>query len=248
MNRPLAIALLLVTTSGLLACSSDDSSTADSGVSGPLNPAQVKASVEWYATGATKVIEAGYSANMLAGLQLGAQSLSFAALTGATGAGGTKTATVQLKDMTGQVSQSLTNCKDACSGTVCDFKGCAVGGGAVASGRLSWTGGNVKCEGLTIEDELPGKSGAPSSKSKIVLECDLKSSGGTLSGTAKGTVSASSGDVQTLTTSEIQIDVKHSAVDPATERVTIKSGSARASATDTLSGQVYRGTAEVTFP
>ncbi len=256
MNRPLALALILFTTSGSLACGSDESSTSDAGVSGPVNPEQVKSAVTWYASGAAKAVAGGYSTDMLASLELGAQALSFAALVGSSpGAGtpptgGTKPATVQLKDMTGRVSQALTSCKDACSGTTCDFKGCTVSEDSVASGRLSWTGGNVKCEGLTIEAEISGKNGAaPGGKYKIALECDLKASADALSGTVKGTVSITGDDLAPSgTTSEVQINVKHSPVSSNTGRVTVTSGSAKATVTDTLAGQVYRGAGEVTFP
>lgn len=251
-------ALFLVLSGATLAtalsgCSSDSSGTADAGPAaqqGTVNTQNAKASSTSYVSGVSQAVDQNKGQQALSTLIAGAQQAQGIV---SPSAGGVRPANITLSDAIGQVSQAITSCDGACTGTTCDFKGCgsADGGTITITGVLSWTGGNLKCVNLSYDIDQSSVGGT---KTKITLDCDITATASSLKGTikSKGTVSlgnllADAGPAASSITdvgwsSETTFtDVKYTAGKPT-------SGSVKVSATTTAAGQTYSGTADVTFP
>lgn len=238
---------------GTSACSSD-SSTADAGPAaqaGTVNAQSAKGSSTSYVGGVSQAVDQNKGQAALGTLIAGAQQAQ-GIVSPAVGSGA-RPANIKLSDAIGQVSQAITSCDTACTGTTCDFKGCGTsdGGTITINGTLSWTGGNLKCVNLTYDIDQSSVGG---SKTKITLDCDVTVSASTIKGTIKstGTTSigglladagaAASGIGDVGWSSETNfVDVKYANGKPT-------SGSVKVSATTTVAGQSYAGSAEVTFP
>lgn len=246
-----SLAALTLGVSCLVACSSDSSAPADAGPTGSpgtVNTQAAKSSSTTLVGGVSKAVDGNDGNASLALLIQGAQQ-SQSVVTPS--AGGASPSSVTLRDIVGQVSQAITSCDGACTGTTCDFKGCGTEtpqSSVTISGVLSWTGGNLKCVGLTYD--ISGAS-AGGSKTKITLDCDVQASASSLKGFVKSTGSTSlnlgdagapAGVGSVSWTSETTFnDVKYTAGKPT-------SGSVKVAASTTVAGQTYTGSADITFP
>jgi hypothetical protein len=235
---------------GIAGCSSDDTTGADAGPAaqpGTVNPQSAKASSTTYVGGVSQAVDKNDGQSALGQLIAGAQQAQ-SIVTPSAGAGtGTRPANVRLADAIGQVSQAITSCDDACTGTTCTFKGCGSdegGSSIVIDGTLSWTGGNLKCVGLTYAITQMGGT-----KTTITLDCDVTATAQTLKGTIKSTgattlsaaqAGANAGELKWSSETTFN-DVKYASGKPT-------SGSVKVSATYSVAGQAYSGSAEVTFP
>jgi len=250
------VVALGVSTFGLTACSSDDTSTADAGPpaqNGTVNTQAAKGSTTSYVGGVSVAVNQNQGMGSLQQLVAGAQGAQ-GIVTPSVGAASTKTRTITLADMVGQVSQAITSCNDACKGTVCEFKGCGSdeAGTLTITGTLSWTGGNLKCVGLTYDIDQSSVGGT---KTTISLECDVTATATSLKGTikSKGSTSAAAflkdagvpggsgvGDVSWSSDTTF-VDVTYANGKPT-------GGKVQVTATTSTAGQSYSGSAEVTFP
>ncbi len=258
-TRFFSLATALLTTAGLVACSSDSSTPADAGpvgTPGTVNVQAAKSSSTTLVTGLSQAVEGNNGQGSVGVLMQGAQQAQ-GIVSPSAGAGATKPASLGLLDLgdaIGQVSQAITDCQGACSGTSCDFKGCGTDtpqNSVVITGQFSWTGGNVKCVGLTYDIETKGAAGS-GTKVKLTLDCDVTSTSSTLKGFIKSTgkssiqnaalAEAGVGNVDVTWTSDTTFnDVKYTS-----GKAT--SGSVKVVASSTYAGQTYTGTADVTFP
>ncbi|MBK6464472.1 MAG: hypothetical protein IPF92_26230 [Myxococcales bacterium] len=248
-----SLASLALGASCWLACSSDTTTAADAGppgTPGTVNPQAAKSSSTTLVGGVSKAVDGNDGNASLALLIQGAQQ-SQSVVTPSAGGGAAKPSNVALRDFVGQVSQAITSCEGACTGTTCDFKGCGTEtpqSSVTISGVLSWTGGNLKCVGLTYDISAATTGG---SKTKITLDCDVQASASSLKGFVKstGSTSLNLGDsgapagVGTVawTYDTTFNDVKYTAGKPT-------SGSVKVAATTSVAGQTYTGSAEITFP
>ncbi|HRG95757.1 MAG TPA: hypothetical protein PLR99_05855 [Polyangiaceae bacterium] len=248
-----SLSALVLVASGLVACSSDSTTPADAGPTGSpgtVNTAAAKSSSTTLVGGVSKAVDGNDGNASLALLIQGAQQSQSVVTPSAGGASATPSS-VTLRDVIGQVSQAITSCDGACTGTSCDFKGCGTEtpqSSVTISGVLSWTGGNLKCTGLTYDISTATTGGT---KTKITLDCDVTASASSLKGFVKSTGSttlnlgdagAPGGVGSVAWTSDTTFnDVKYTAGKPT-------SGSVKVSATTTVAGQTYTGSADITYP
>lgn len=244
-----SLAALALGVSSLVACS-DSSTSADAGPTGTpgtVNTQAAKSSTTSLVGGVSKAVDGNDGNTSLAMLIQGAQQ-SQSVVTPAAG-GGTQPSSLGLRDLVGTVSQAITSCEGACTGTTCDFKGCGTdsgGSSVITSGVLSWTGGNLKCTGLTYDIKTAGGT-----STKITLDCDVQASASSIKGFVKstGSTSLNLGDAGapagvgevSWTSNTTFNDVKYTAGKP-------MSGSVKVSASTSVAGQTYTGEAEITFP
>lgn len=244
----------LVSLAQLTACSSSDDEQKPAGTPGTVNQQSAKQSSTSMVTGVSTAIDSNNGNGSLAQLISGAQQAQGIV----TPSAGTAPATtsfggVGLRDALGTVSQALSSCDTACSGTSCTFNACSTdgAGSVVVNGTLSWTGGNLKCVNLTYDIDQSKQGGATT---KITLDCDVTVTASTLKGYVKSTGSVSLGNLladagpaaagigNVSWTSNTQFnDVKYTAGKPT-------SGSVTVDATTTAGGQTYTGTANITYP
>lgn len=240
----------LTLSANLVACSSDDTTTADAGPAaqpGTVNTQNAKASSTTYVGGVSQAVDKNDGQSALGQLIAGAQQAQGIVTPSAGGGTAPRTANVRLADAIGQVSQAITSCDDACTGTTCTFKSCGSdegGNSIVIDGTLSWTGGNLKCVGLTYAITQMGGT-----KTTITLDCDVTATSSSLKGTIKSTgattlsaaqAGANAGELKWSSDTTFN-DVKYANGKPT-------SGSVKVSATYSVAGQAYSGSAEVTFP
>lgn len=253
---PLTLATLCAAGLALAGCSSDSSSSADAGPPGnpgTVNTQSAKQSSTTMVSGISTAVDGNKGQESLGLLISGAQQARGIVTPSASagGAPGVTPQTLDTLDLIGVVSQAITSCDGACTGTTCEFKGCGTeGAGAAGSvtinGTLSWAGGNLKCVGLTYDIASTLQT------TKLTLNCDVTASGGAIKGTIKssGNVSVSLGDAGagagalgnvSWTADTTFNDLKYASGKPS-------SGSVKVVATTTVAGQTYNGTADVSFP